>query len=125
MMHQLSGLSLATSARIVIGIGEILLAVALFALVQRVAGSTLAAYGAVVVYATNPSFVYFDSQVFYESFAIPLAIATLLLVLLGTCSVVANERRVSLVLASVVGIVVCVSHHMTSYWLVAVLLLWC
>lgn len=125
MMHQLSGLSLATSAKIVIGIGEILLAVALFALVQRVAGSTLAAYAAVVVYATNPSFVYFDSQVFYESFAIPLAIATLLLVLLGTRSVVASERRVAFMLASVVGTVVCVSHHMTSYWLVAVLLLWC
>lgn len=124
-MQKLTGLSMATSARLVIGPEELLLGCALFVLAERVCRNPLAGFTAVAIYATNPSYLYFDSQVFYESFALPLAILALLLVALAVRSQSVRERRVLLGLASVVGVVVCVSHHMTSYWLAVVLILWC
>jgi hypothetical protein len=123
-IHQLTGLSLASSSRIIIALEELLLGYALFNLVEQIFGSPLAAYSAVLVYATNPSYVYFDSQVFYESFALPLAVVTLLLVALAARSSQRRDRRFFLGLATLLGIVVCLSHHLTSYWLAAVLIIW-
>jgi len=124
-MKQLTGLSLFASASLIVGLEHLCLGIALFALVEQLSGSSLAGYAGVFVYATNDSYLYFDSQAFYESFALPLAIFALFLVALAVRSALPRERRILLGLASVVGAVVCVSHHMTSYWLGAVLVAWC
>ena len=123
-MQRLTRLSMSTSARLVIGPEQLLMCVALFALLERVSGSALAGYAGALVYTTNASYLYFDTQVFYESFALPLAILTLLLVVLAVRSPSVRERRIILSLATVTGVVVCLSHHMTSYWLAVILLVW-
>jgi hypothetical protein len=124
-MKQLTGLSFSASVSLIVGPEHLCLGIALFALVEQFSGSSLAGYAGVLVYATNESYLYFDAQAFYESFALPLAIFALFLVALAARSTSRRERRVLLSLASVIGIVVCVSHHMTSYWLGAVLAAWC
>jgi hypothetical protein len=125
VMQQLTRLSLGTSARLIIGLEHLLLAVALFALVERVCGSPVAGFVGVAVYTTNPSYLYVDNLVFYETFALPLAILALLVLATIDDSTTRSDRMVSLGVASVLGIVVCVSHHLTSYFLAGVLIAWC
>ena len=52
--------------------------VALFLFLERVTRSARAAGIGVAVYACNPSFLYFDSQFAYESLALTIAAALLL-----------------------------------------------
>lgn len=122
---QLTGLDLTTSSLLVIAIGHFVLGIALFVLIEALSGSAVGAFAGVVVYATNPSFLYFDSQVFYESFALPFAILSLALVAQAARSTRQRDRRFCLGAASVLGAVVCVSHHMTSYFLAVSLVVWC
>jgi hypothetical protein len=123
-MQELTGLSFSTSARLIIGPEHLLLGISLFLFVERVSGSSLGGYAGVLVYATNASYLYFDAGVFYESFALPLAIVSILLIVLATRSASLRERRIAFILATIIGVVVSMSHHMTSYWLAAMLVLW-
>lgn len=124
VLHQLTGLSLATSARSVI-FGELLAqGFALFTVGEILLGSPLVAYLGVAIYATNASYLYFDAQVFYESFALPLAIVSVALVLHAVRTRSQLDRYIILVLAAALGVAVGLSHHMVSYWLAAVLVLW-
>jgi hypothetical protein len=82
---------------------------------ERVAGLAAGAY------AGSPGFVFFDSQFAYESLALPLALAALFVVAYCT----AGSRSLgpwvaaALLLAALVA-----THHITSYGLLALLLLW-
>lgn len=122
-LHELTGLNLSTSGKLLIGVEHIVLCLALFRLVERLVSWPLAAYLAVAVYACNPSYVFFDSETAYEAFALPLAIVVLCLLAVAGESP-QRERRALVSLSCVVALAVCVSHHMTSYWLAAMLIGW-
>jgi hypothetical protein len=123
----LTGLSIFHSGLIVLGVARTMLVVALFMFIERVSGSARAAGIGVAVYACNPSFLYFDSQFAYESLALPIALALLLVAV--RWSGFETWRRTpaagGLVGAlAILAATLTVTHHMTSYALLTFLVAW-
>ena len=69
-----TGFSTWEAGTLVVGVGRVLLMLALFLLYERASGDSRLASVGVLVYAANPGFLFFDSQFAYESLALPLAI---------------------------------------------------
>jgi hypothetical protein len=126
-LTQLSGLSIFVSALILIGVARVVLMVALFLILERAAGSARAAGIAIAVYACNPSILYFDSQFGYESLALAIAGAYLLVVMRGA-GLDRRQRRVPsldlLVALAVLTAGLVITHHLTTYAMIAFLALW-
>jgi hypothetical protein len=126
-LTDLSGLSAFVSALVLIGVARAVLMVALFLILERAARSARVAGIAIVVYACNPSILYFDSQFGYESLALAVAGGYMLLVMrgarLGPRRQRAREASLLGGLAILTGGLV-VTHHLTTYAMVAFLALW-
>jgi len=118
---RLTGFSVYTSGLILIGCARLVLVGALFLLVDELLGSPRAAGVAVVVYAAEPNFLYWDAQYGYESLALPLAVLTV-------CFLARRSGRppsVPAILSSlVVALAVVATHHITAWALAALLLAW-
>lgn len=126
-LSQLSGLSIFHAGLIVIGLARFVLILALFLFLERITGSARGAGVGVVVYACNPSFLYFDVQFGYESLALAVAAAFLLATLRWSrIERAAGGAKVTEVAALVVLLAcgLAVTHHMTSLALVGFLCLW-
>ncbi len=125
-LSELTRLSIFHSGLIIIGAARAALIVALFLFMEQVTRSARAAGIAIAIYACNPSFLYFDSQFGYESLALALAAALLLLSLRWTrASPQGRAAAPGMVVA--MGVLACgltVTHHMTSFALLAFLGLW-
>jgi hypothetical protein len=114
-------LSITTSGMIVTGLAHVLVGVCLYFLVVEVTGRPRIAAFAAVIYATGPHYQFFDSYFIYQTIAIPF----LLLSLLAVVKMVKAQGKLAnswAVVAVACGAVTTVSHHITSYALVAVLL---
>ena len=126
-LTQIFGRSPFVAATIVIGVARVTLMLALFLFFERVSRSYRVAAIGVALYACNPSFLYFDSQFGYESLALTIG-AALLLVSLRWVMATASERRsntAGLVVAmALLSATLVVTHHLTSYALLAFLLIW-
>lgn len=118
----LTGLSLFQAGILLVGAARLLHVVTLFLLFERLSGSArIAAVGA-LVYATNPSFLFFDAAYSYESIGLPLATAAVYLVDRWS-----DDRSVVSrfgVLALLVIVAVAITHHVTAILLTIFLLLW-
>jgi hypothetical protein len=117
----LSGMSIFLAGTIVVGVARALLMLALFLFVERITRSPRVAGLTSLFYCTNFSFLIFDAQYSYESLALPLAVLTLFFVSRardGTRTR-GSDLRILLLAAAVV-----VTHHLTSYALVAFLGAW-
>ncbi len=121
-LASISGVSIFTAGLIVIGVGRAILMVTIFALLERLTGSSRIAGIGTLIYAANPNFLIFDSQYSYESLAVPLAAAALLTTAWAARR--APGRPVAVILSLLLGGAVVVTHHMTSYALVAALVVW-
>ncbi|MGC1166118.1 MAG: hypothetical protein WA862_08415 [Solirubrobacterales bacterium] len=126
-LNQLSGLRIYVSGTLVIGIARALLMVGLFLFFERALRSARAAGIAIAIYACNPSFLYFDSQFGYESLALVIGAAILLLALQwsdpGSPGRSWNARGILAAMAMAAA-TVAVTHHMTSYAMAGFLALW-
>jgi hypothetical protein len=118
-----TGLPTPAAAAILIIAARVVLTGALFLFVEQVTGSSRVAGAAVIVYMSNPHFLFFDNQFAYESLALGLAVLVIYLAIrqvrlhrVGAGSWVAIVLTVS---------AVAVTHHVTSYALLAFLGLWC
>jgi hypothetical protein len=118
---RLTGLSVYTSGLILIGCARLVMVGALFLLVDELLGSPRAAGVAVVVYAAEPNFLYWDGQYGYESLALPLALLTI-------CFLARRNGRkpsVPAVLCSLAtALAVVATHHVTAWALAAFLMAW-
>lgn len=109
---------------VVVGVARLILQLALFLLYERLSGSARVAGLATLLYSANPNFLFWSAQYAYESLALPLATLVLF------AAVYRDQTRdkkisLSLTLFAVLGIVVgVVTHHLTSYFLAALLLGW-
>ena len=115
------GVSVFSAGIVLIGLARLLIVAALFALLERVAGSARVAGIGTAVYAGNANFLYFDAQYSYESLALPL--------LVGVLAAVAAWSRTrsrawwpAILLGTGAAVV---THHVTSIALALTLALLC
>jgi hypothetical protein len=126
-VSQLSEFSLYVSGTIVIGAARLALILGLFLFLERVSDSHRVAGIGVAVYACNPSFLYFDSQFGYESLALALAVALLLLALrwvTGSTRMPRPLARGAIVGMAVLAATLVTTHHLSSYAMLAFFLAW-
>jgi hypothetical protein len=122
-LASLSGLTTFDVGIVVLGIARLVLVLALYLFFEQVSRSPRVAGMALVLYMANPSFLYFDAQYAYESLALPLAMWTLWAIALQEG--ISDRHRVWLKMIALLGVgAVVVTHHITSYALVAFLVLW-
>jgi hypothetical protein len=126
-VSQLSGLSIFLSGTLVIGIARVILLLALFLLLERLTGSPRAAGVGIAIYVCNSSFLYFDAQFAYESLALGLALAVLLVSLRWSESDQRPPASLTTGVGAILLILTCgltISHHLTSLFVVLLLALW-
>jgi hypothetical protein len=122
-LASVGGLTIFQAGVLIVAITRILLVLGLFFLFERVTRSHHAAGIGAAVYMANPNFLFFLSMFKYQSLALAMAAVVLFLL-------VRNESRQSypaqlFPLAVVIMMfVIAASHHITSYAVVAFLLLW-
>ncbi len=118
-----SGLSIFSSGLIVVGAARLLLLLALYLLYERVGGSARVAGMATALYVGNPSTISFDQQFAYESLALPLAVLAVYSVLrYGHASGRVRLAWGTLAVTTLSAVVV--AHHLTSYALATLFVLW-
>ncbi|HEX8075825.1 MAG TPA: hypothetical protein VF545_12700 [Thermoleophilaceae bacterium] len=120
-----TGLSIFTSGLLLIGVLRVALMVGLFLVFEAAASARVAAV-ATIVYASNPNFVFFDSQWAYESFALPLAVVALAMTARSRPDPRrpdARMRRTAWLTLPIV-ITITVAHPLTSLALVLFLAVW-
>ena len=122
-LSDMSGLSVFASGSIIVGLGRVVLIVALFGLLARVTRSARIAGVGVLIYMANPNFLYFDAQFGYESLALALAAASLLAASWST-QLRGLDQIGAAALATICGLATVITHHLTSYALAAALVVW-
>jgi hypothetical protein len=120
-LAKICGLSTFSAAMVLVGVARLTLVGALFLLFQRVGGSARTAGLATAIYATNFNFLFWGAQFSYESLALPLLIVVLMM--LGEREAGPREllREWSAPIVIAIAAIV-VTHHLTAYALVVVLL---
>ncbi len=126
-VSSLSGLPITTAGLIVIGAARLVLVFALFLFYERVARSAHVAGIATMIYMANPMFLFFDSSFIYESLG--LAFASLVLMVISTFvgelrSRNVTARPIDCALVTILLAALAITHHMTSYLLALLLMLW-
>jgi hypothetical protein len=117
-LSSLSGLTAFGAGLVVIGFARVLMMIGLFVLFERVSNSARVAALAATIYTANANFVFFSAQFSYESLALPLLVMVLLCVLEARV----YWDRTDWSFAGFVAIAaIVVTHHMTSYALILVL----
>lgn len=117
----LSGLPVFSAGIVVMGLARLVLTLALYLFHEQVSGSARVAGIAAAIYIANPNYVYYIAEFSYEALALPIA-ALVLFVVARREDVSDGAYRLGLTLAALVGLLaVVISHHMTSYALVAFL----
>ncbi len=119
----LGGISIINSGFIVLGMARIVILVSMFLIFERVARSTQVAGIACLLYTGNSTFVFFDGQYGYESLALPLAALAVYMLLRRSASYGRTYWVWTILIAAVLAAIV-PTHHLTSYLLIAFLVLW-
>jgi hypothetical protein len=118
------GASPEVAGTIVAGASKLVLSLAIFTILERITGSSRLATVAVLVYATNPHFIFFNSMFAYATLAFPLMMLALLWLHVwssraGRVRTHAYRGLTLLVLAALV-----VTHHITALLALALLVAW-
>jgi hypothetical protein len=119
-VHQLTGLSLHSAGIIILVAVRLVMTLALIRIIQRISNSAAVGCLAALIYATNPQYIFFNSQFSYQSVALPLSVF---------CIYVFSIRRgngsiLSLAPTAAVVLTVAATHHLTSLALVILLWVW-
>jgi hypothetical protein len=117
----IGGLSIHQSGAIVIGVARIIMVLSLFFFFERATNSSRMAGMATLLYMVNPHFMFFDADYSYESLALPMG--TFLLFVLARQETLPQQDG-TLVTAFLALSSVVVTHHLTSYVFVALLMTW-
>jgi hypothetical protein len=117
----MTGLSSYAAGAFVVGAARLVLMGALFLLFLRVGGSARVAGLAAAIYTCNFNFLFWGAQYSYESLALPLLL--MIMMALAEREAVRREALRAWAVPIVVAIAaVMVTHHLTSYAVIAVLL---
>jgi hypothetical protein len=117
----LTGMSSFGAGIIVVGAARLVFVMSLFFLFARLGGSARFAGIGVAVYTGSSNFLYWGAQFSYESLALPLLV--LILMAFVEREEAPRSWRVAWLVPIVLGIVaVVLTHHMTSYAMVVILI---
>lgn len=118
----LTGLGVFPAGLIVAGLAHVVFTAALYALLRLVAGSTRVALAAITCYATSPHYEVFDAIFGYQTLALAFFALALLALRNATKQRPAQPRTTGCwaLAAAVCAAATAVTHHVTSYVLVAV-----
>ena len=119
-VHQLTGLSLHLSGIAILAAVRIVMTLALIRIIQRISGSAVAGCLAALIYATNPQYIFFNSQFSYESVALPLCFFCIYVFMITRNS----KNLLTVTPSAAVILAVAATHHLTSLALVIVLWIW-
>jgi hypothetical protein len=122
-LAKVCGLSTYSAAVVLVGVARLTLIGSLFLLFERVGGSARTAGLAAAIYTTNFNFLFWGAQFSYESLALPLLILVFLML---TEREGAGVRATMREWAAPIVVAICaivVTHHLTSYALLVVLVL--
>jgi hypothetical protein len=117
-----SGLGIFPLAIILVGAARVVSILGLFVLAESVSGSSRVAGLALVIYMSNTSFLVFDAQFAYESFALPMAFVGIWAVLRWAREPKRSWFYGSLSIVTIATIAT--THHLTSFVLVAFFVGW-
>jgi hypothetical protein len=126
-LSQLSDRSVFVAGTIIVGVARVMLMAALFLFLERVSRSYRVAAIGVAVYACNPSFLYFDAQFGYESLALAIGAALLLVTLrwsTATTPELRDNRRGLVAAMAILSATLVATHHLSTYALLAFMLVW-
>ncbi|NJL06195.1 MAG: hypothetical protein HC911_15080 [Chloroflexaceae bacterium] len=119
----MTGLPIFPAGVIALGVARLVFVLALFHFAELAAKSPFVGGIAVLVYATNPHFLFFHSMFLYQSMAVPLMLVSLYALARWEQSTPAERPGLRAVtIFAMMGVVM--THHITSYGMAAVLLLW-
>ena len=119
-LANLTGLSTFTSGLIVIGVARVLISACFFLVAEKITGSSRAAAGASLIYASNPMFLFWSSSFAYEDLALPLA--AFVIWWLGRTR--NQSHRLVPIVATISIVAVTVTHHFVGLALTALLGAW-
>ena len=123
-LSKLSGLSTFSAGIVVVGVAHLIMILSVFMLSEQITKSARIAGIAAMLYMANPHFLFFDAQFAYESLALPLALFVLFTLVRYETLTVKSERRWTMITAWAVLGAVILTHHVTSFILVGLLILW-
>ncbi len=124
-LASISGLSIFAAGIIVGAVARLTLVLALYLVYERVSASTRAAGIATLLYMINPKLLFFDAQFSYESLALPFAVLVLLALVYRAHAQPDDGERLGLTLVALLGLgALVITHHLTSYAFVLLLVLW-
>jgi hypothetical protein len=115
-----TGLSTFVAGLLLIGVSRLVFTLALYLLYEAITDSPRVAGIAAALYVASPHYLFFTAQFAYESLALPLFVMAVFAVVRATPRT--GSMRIDwgvVALAAIVAVVV--THHMTSYGLVAFL----
>jgi hypothetical protein len=122
-LASVTGLSVFTSGLIIAGVAHLLFVYVLYVLFREISGSYRVAGVAVLCYASNSHFASFDSMFIYQTLALPFLGLTLLAAWRLASLRTARQLGGWLTLAVLSIATTVVTHHVTSYVLVATLVI--
>jgi len=122
-VSELTGLPIFASGLIVLGLGRMVMMATLFLFYEQVGRSGRIAALAALLYAANPNFVFFTAQFAYESMALVLA-GVALFALARRANPAERQPTAMFIVAALCLAAVVITHHLTSYILLALLLIW-
>lgn len=125
-LHSATGLSVYVVGTVLIATLLVLDVIGVFALAEVLTRSTRAASLAALLYSLNSSFMFFDTQYAYESMALPLLIWVVVALAHSQRSIAVRRESLGwLGAALLVAAGLTVTHHLTAYVLLLVLLIAC
>jgi hypothetical protein len=118
----MTGLSSFYASALVVIVSRLLMVLSLFLFYEQITNSSRMAGIVMLIYMTNPHFLFFDTIFNYETLALPLA--TFMLSILARYETSDKNHRWVIFLAWIVLAAVTITHHMTDYVFVGLLSLW-
>jgi hypothetical protein len=119
-VHNLTGLSLHSAGIAVLVAVRVVMTIALIRITQRITGSVYAGCLAALIYATNPQYIFFNSQFSYQSVALPLCFFCIYVFTLNR----KPRNLLAITPSAAIILAVAATHHLTSLALVIVLCAW-
>lgn len=122
-LSSLTGLSIFAAGVIMLALARLILVLALFLLFEQLTRSARLGSIAVLIYLCQPNMLIFDAQFAYESLALPMA-AVVVYATARRNQCLGRDRATLTLVALFALAAVIPTHHVTSYALLAFLLLW-